>query len=229
MAAFDLNSDTWTVWNPGITNGSYVAAIAVSAGRVYLGGFFSVINGFNRTNFVALDASTAEVLPLVANADSYVYGLAATSNLVFIAGNFGAVAGQTRHALAAIDVNSNTLTSWNPNSEFYAKAISVFGNTVYLAGPFLHAGGQTTRSIAAYPLALVGSPVIVSNSTQRLSNGALQFRLTALGVPQATVQFSTNLTTWQPLQTVPLVAGNGLFADSDAINHPLRFYRVSVP
>src|SRR5467141_945804 len=55
VAAFDLNSDTLTAWNPGITNGSVVYAIAVSAGRVYLGGFFSVINGFNRTNFVALD------------------------------------------------------------------------------------------------------------------------------------------------------------------------------
>jgi hypothetical protein len=188
---------------------------------------FSIVGGYNRTNFVALDAATAAVLPPVANTDSFVYGLAATSNTVFLAGNFGLVGTQTRRALAALDLNSNSLTPWNPNSDFFAKTIKIFGNTIYAAGSFLHAGGETTRNVAAFPLSLVGLPAIVPNSTQRLSNGAVQFRLTALGVPQATVLASTTLKTWQPLQTVSLFAGNGTFIDYASTNLLNRFYRVS--
>src|SRR5207237_8670147 len=106
-------------WNPGITNGSYVDAIAVSGGRVYVGGLFNVINGFNRTNFAALDASTAAVLPMIANANSFVYGLAAVSNLVFIGGNFTSIAGQSRQWMAAMDTNSNGLTAWTPKPNLY--------------------------------------------------------------------------------------------------------------
>jgi hypothetical protein len=229
VAAFDLNSDSLTAWDAGITNGSVVNAIVPTESCVYLGGLFSIINGSYRSNFVALDATTAQVLPLVANTDTTVYGLAATSNYLFMAGNFLQVNGQNRGSLASLDLNSGTLTTWNPKCDFLARAIKIFDNVLYPAGSFLHAGGETTRSIAAYPLSLIGLPTIVSNSMQRLPNGNAQFRLAALGVPQATVNVSTNLNDWQPLQTVPLTAGNGVFVDSNTANYPRRFYRVSVP
>jgi len=228
VAAFDLSSDILTSWNPNITNGSAVYAIATSGSQVYLGGIFNVVNGFNRTNFVAVDAVTAQVLPLVANADSFVYGLAANSNFVFIAGNFGQVNGQSRPALASLDINSNALTAWNPKADFYGKTCAIFDNVLYAAGLFLHAGG-VNRSLAAFPLSLVGRPSIVSNSMQRLGNGDIQFRITASGVSQATILVSTNLNTWQSLQTVPLTGSYGVFTDANALNYPRRFYRLSVP
>jgi hypothetical protein len=89
-------------------------------------------------------------------------------------------------------------------------------------------GNETTAGIAAFPLALVGPPGIVPNSVQRYGNG-IQFQLNAVGVPQATVLASTNLVNWQTAQTVPLVAGSGLFTDSGAGSVPKRFYRLSVP
>ena len=46
---------------------------------------------------------------------------------------------------------------------------------------------------------------------------------------QATVEASTNLTNWQAIQPVSLVAGNGLFRDANATNYPQRFYRSSIP
>ncbi len=165
----------------------------------------------------------------MANANSFVYGLAATSNQVFIGGNFTSIAGQSRPWLVALDINANTLTAWTPKPNLFVKAVQIFDNVLYTGGNFFTAGNTPTRSMAAYPLSLVGRPAIVSDSVRRLANGAVQFRLTALGVPQATIQFSTNLNNWQPLQTVSLVAGNGVFGDPAAPNYPGRFYRVSVP
>ncbi|PWU19207.1 MAG: hypothetical protein C5B50_07090 [Verrucomicrobia bacterium] len=229
VATFDLTSETLTSWDAGLTTGQFVDAITVSSGKVYLGGYFSVINGSNRTNFVALDASTAQVLPLVANCDQPIYALAASSNYVFLGGNFRLINGQSRPFLVALDANANALTSWIPGPDQYPKSLRVQGNTLYSGGWFLHAGGETTISLAAFPLGLMGNPYIVTNSMQRPVSSAPQFRLVALGIPQASVLGSTNLNNWQLLQSVPLVDGNGQFVDTDSTTRPKRFYRISVP
>jgi len=46
---------------------------------------------------------------------------------------------------------------------------------------------------------------------------------------QARVLVSTNLTTWQELQTVLVTNGNAVFTDDTATNHAGRFYRLRVP
>jgi hypothetical protein len=228
VAALDLTSGGLTGWNPFVTNGSSISSIAVSGNNVYLGGTFNVVNGFNRTNFVAVDATTAQVLPLVANADSFVYSVAATSNLVFIGGNFGVLSNQKRMALAALDVNTGNLTSWDSPADLFVRRLDIIDNTLYVEGSFVHLGATTTRSIGAYPLSFTGTPAIVSNSVQRLPNGNLQFRLFAPSVPQATIKVSTDLISWQPLQTVQIFGGYGAFTDTNS-TLAKQFYRVSVP
>jgi trimeric autotransporter adhesin len=229
VAAFDLTTDTLLSWNPLITSGSYVDGIAVAGNNVYLGGSFSVVNGFNRTNFVAVDATTAQVLPLVANLDSFVYSVAATSNQVFIGGNFENINGQSRHYVAAVDPNTGTVLNWNPQADLFVKSLSIIDNTLYVQGNFGRLGGTSTRSIGAYPLSLTGAPAIIPNSMQRSTNGNIQFRVTALSAPQAMILVSTDLVTWTPLQSIPLVSGYGIYAETNATAAPNRFYRVSVP
>jgi hypothetical protein len=75
---------------------------------------------------------------------------------------------------------------------------------------------------------LVGLPAIVPN-TWRYTGGTMQFQLQALGLSQATVLVSSNLSTWQTLQSVPLVAGYGICQDSNPSHYPVRFFRVRVP
>jgi hypothetical protein len=229
IASFDLTSGALNAWNPGITTGSYVDAIAVSGSTVFLGGSFSVVGGFGRTNFVAVDAGTAQVLPPVAHADQPVYSLAVNSNVVFIAGNFSTINSQPRAFLAAIDTTLNQLAAWNPNPNAYVKTLRVSDGTLYAGGPFSRISRETATSFAAFPLALRDLPTIVSNSTKRLTDGSVQFRLTALGVAQATIVSSTNLQNWDVESVVPLVGGNGVFTDSAAIVRPRRFFRVRVP
>ena len=228
VAAFDLPTQALTSWDPGITGTASVRAIAVHAGRVHVGGHFSSVAGFYRTNYFSI-SSDGSILYPAADTDNDVYGLAASDNLVFLAGFFTQVNGQPRRYLAAFDVNSNVLSPWDPNPDFQAEALSVLDNVVYPSGLFLHIGGASQRSIAGYPLSLVGQPSIVSNSVRRLTNGSVSFCVNAVGVPQASVLASTNLSTWQTLQTVPLVGGYGVCTDTEAPALPRRFYRASVP
>jgi len=62
-----------------------------------------------------------------------------------------------------------------------------------------------------------------------LPNGEAQIALTVPGASQATVLCSTNLTTWQALQAVPLVNGSAVVTDNAAANFSARFYRLQVP
>ncbi len=229
VAALDLPGYSLLSWDAQMTNGNNVAGLAVANGRVYACGTFNVVGGFNRTNFVALSASTAAVLPVTANTDQGPYAIAATSNRVFLFGNFSTVAGQKRQYCAAVDPDQNVLTPWNPNGDFYAKSAGIWDGVLYVGGIFLRLGGSTSRSIGAFNLSLTGQPAIVTNSLKRLPNGSMQLQLLAPGAAQATVQGSTNLTTWQPVQSVPLVGGMATYTDNTATNYGRRFYRLSVP
>jgi hypothetical protein len=75
----------------------------------------------------------------------------------------------------------------------------------------------------------VGPVIIDTHSVVRLVDGSVQFGVTAPGAATATVLGSTNLLTWQVLQTVPVTNGAAVFIDSAATNLPSRFYRVRLP
>jgi len=74
-----------------------------------------------------------------------------------------------------------------------------------------------------------GSIIIDTRSVVRLPDGSVQFEARAPGAATATVLGSTDLLTWQVLQTVPVTNGTAVFTDSAAINFPSRFYRVRLP
>ena len=76
---------------------------------------------------------------------------------------------------------------------------------------------------------IIDAPAINAGSVIRLSTGQVQFALTAPGAAQVTVLGSTNLSNWQPLQTVPVTNGSAVFSDTTATNFPGRFYRLRVP
>jgi hypothetical protein len=75
----------------------------------------------------------------------------------------------------------------------------------------------------------VGSVTIDSRSVARLPDGSVQLRAAAPGAATATLLGSTNLFTWQVLQTVLVINGRAVFNDSAATNFPSRFYRVRLP
>jgi hypothetical protein len=174
-------------------------------------------------------------LPVAVYAAATIYALLTVSNQLFAGGYFTNVDGVTVSNLAAFDLTTGTLKNWtpNPNSTMddstIVENLSIIDNTLYVCGQFYHAGGETARGLAAFPLGLTGTPTLVANSTRLLGDGSVRFRLQAPGALEATVLTSSNLTDWLPLQTVPLIDGNGVFTDPNATNFSRRFYRVSVP
>lgn len=230
IAAFDLTTGLLTPWNPGIsTSGAAnVEAIEPVGDVVYIGGRFSTVAGQNRTNFVAVDAETAAVLPMSAHTDQPVTGLAATTNQVFIGGNFSVVNGQERAYLASLSVATGQLTAWNPGADFYDQRIYMIKDVLYPVGVFLRVGGQTSRGIAAFPLT-AAEPGFVANSTRSLPDGSFQFQVYAPGAAQVTVLGSTNLSTWEPIQNLNLVGGHGTYTDVNVPNHPQRYFRLMLP
>jgi hypothetical protein len=84
-------------------------------------------------------------------------------------------------------------------------------------------------SVSALPFSIVDPPSITAGSVVRLPNGQLQFGITAPGAASATVLVSTNLSTWQTLQSVTVTNNAAVFTDDAAAGSPARFYRLSLP
>jgi hypothetical protein len=76
---------------------------------------------------------------------------------------------------------------------------------------------------------IVDALAITAGSVIRLPDGSVHFSLSAPGAATATVLGSTNLTSWQVLQTVLANGGTAVFTDNTATNYPARFYRILVP
>lgn len=83
--------------------------------------------------------------------------------------------------------------------------------------------------ISSQPFSIVDAPTISVGSMVVLSDGRLQFGLRAPGAATASVLVSTNLVSWQWLQSVPVTNGAAVFTDNSATNAPRRFYRLSLP
>ncbi len=89
---------------------------------------------------------------------------------------------------------------------------------------------STEPALFAFSAATFGIdvPNINPGSLIRLSNGQVQFSLTAPGASEAKVQGSTNLADWLDLGTVPVTNGSAIFTDTTAPGMPSRFYRLNV-
>jgi hypothetical protein len=93
---------------------------------------------------------------------------------------------------------------------------------------------RSTTNAALFDLSdaafsIIDAPAFNSGSAVVLTNGGIQFGLTAPGAATATVLVSTNLITWQALPPLPLTNGIGVFTDDATTNFTSRFYRLSVP
>lgn len=92
---------------------------------------------------------------------------------------------------------------------------------------------SSTNSALSYvsdsPFSIIDPPKINASVLASLPGGQVQFALNVPGATQATVLGSMNLSSWQELQTVPLINGSGVFIDGILTNSPQRFYRLRVP
>jgi hypothetical protein len=132
------------------TNGS-VNASALVGNTLYIGGQFSYVGPY-LGSFIALDATTAAVIPAWPRVEGTVYASAADgSGGFYIGGLFNKVGGVAHDCLAHIHADGS-VDPWDPGVVGVPRLISaivVDGGTVYVGGWFSSIGGQARNNLAA--------------------------------------------------------------------------------
>ncbi len=161
LAALDKSRGVATTWNPDVCcdalpdSRSQVLALAVSDGRLFVGGAFSFILGQSRNHVAALDLVSGVPIPWpkeIAETGSFISSLRVTGDTLFVAGRFQFMGGNARNNLAAIDTASGTALPWNPGVNGDVLALELSGSTLFAGGDFNFAGGEPRSRLTAFNL-----------------------------------------------------------------------------
>ena len=169
LGAVATGTGATTGWSPSTND--IVNTIAVDgSGTVYVGGFFTIVNGVSPHKLLAaFNPSTGAALSWDPGLDSGVNSsvdavdsIEINGSTLYVGGAFENVGAQTRDGLASFDLTASppTLKPWRPilNGAVYQLAFS--GSTVYAAGSFQNVNNNPTDwdNVAAFN-DTTGSPV----------------------------------------------------------------------
>ncbi|MFB7251395.1 PKD domain-containing protein [Microbacterium sp. NPDC056234] len=144
----------------------YVWAQTTIGNTVYAAGSFSNARaalaepGTNltpRTNILAFDITTGNLLPFAPQVNGVIKAVAASpdGSRIYIGGSFNQVNGQTRWGIAALDAQTGALVpGFTPSiggSGVYGLAVTA--DTIYVAGSFTQANGTARANLAAFATA----------------------------------------------------------------------------
>lgn len=135
LARLDSNGDVMP-WNPLVTgtgSPSYVNAMVLSHGKLYLGGRFTAIGAQPCAGLAAVDTATAEPDGWAPDAKLAVAALAVSGDTLHAGGSFRSIGTELRPGLASFDLGSGALLS------------------PALPGPQTMSGGTGVTTLAAAP------------------------------------------------------------------------------
>lgn len=127
-----------------------VAALAVSGGRLYVGGSFTSIDGTGRRGLAAFDVASGALSSWAADVDigGSVNALAVAADRLYVGGLFAHVAGVPRSGLTAVDATTGAVLPWSPNPNGRVNAIAATPAAVYVGGSFVEIAGEAHRFLA---------------------------------------------------------------------------------
>lgn len=144
-------------WIPSADNVVSRLAVVVDASNVlqtiYIGGFFTSINGTPRNRVAATDAFGV-VAAWNPNSNGNVQAISPAGSRVYIGGAFTTLGGQPIKYLGAVDATTGAPTTWAPQVETNGvpnsgvHTILRLGSTIYVGGNFLSAGGKSSNNFA---------------------------------------------------------------------------------
>ncbi len=152
------------------TNGT-VYVVEIHGNTVYLGGAFSQVRApgntptLPRSNFAAMNLTTGEVLPLVADTNAPVRSIEASSNTVWLGGSFNTVNGEHRSNLAAVDATTGALRSFDVSTNGAVHGLALIGNRLFASGYFTNIEGVAQQRVASLdPITGVPDPQFQANA-----------------------------------------------------------------
>lgn len=133
LAKLDLESGRRVAGFRATVDGSSVEDLALSEGRLYVGGGFAAVNGVPRSSLTAVDPTTGAVdlrvdVPFTAARQGRLrvekLDVTPDGNRLVAAGTFTRVAGQERHQLAVVDVGASPARLADWHTDAYRPACS---------------------------------------------------------------------------------------------------------
>ncbi len=154
LGSVDASTGTVTSWDPRPAGGfpySYVRALAARADTIYVGGYFSTMQGIPRMCLAGVDAKSAAPTAWDPRPNDEVNALVVDDEYIYAAGYYHTLGPwQVRYNLAAFDLTTGLPTEWNPDPDGLAVySLAVDEGIVYAGGDFTHVGGQARSGIAA--------------------------------------------------------------------------------
>lgn len=152
MASESLSSFQFNIQAPGTAR---IFAMTVHNDMLYVGGWFSSIDGQLRKTLAAFDLINRTLSSWNPSTIHFVYDVEAVGDTLFIAGDFEIVNGVGRKFLAALDIPTGALIPWDPQLDRFPQmgaqvsSLDRFGNTLYVGGAFAKAGDSTRLNFAA--------------------------------------------------------------------------------
>lgn len=222
---------------PEVTTTGGVVTLTAAAGKLYLAGRFTTVNGQERTRLAAVDAATGALdawAPLVGGAVSAV---SVSGGSVAFGGEFRGAGGIRKRNLVTLDLRTGRPSTPNaPDLPFAATAFKKIGGVMVVAGgensafapvqPNLLAFSTTTGALLPWSLTTNGTVSALTADTQRLYLGG-SFSSVA-GVPRshvAAVDLRTaTLSAWNATADLPVralaVADGALYAGGGFGGYP---------
>jgi Ca2+-binding RTX toxin-like protein len=123
----------------------------VAGDRIYLGGYFTHVDGVERNHLAAINAATGELTNWDPNANGSVRTLALSDDgtRIYAGGTFSSVSGVTRRRLVSLDAATGAVDpSWKPTANSAVRTLAVSGSSVYLGGDFTTVKGENRTRLA---------------------------------------------------------------------------------
>ncbi|MDS1271738.1 hypothetical protein RIF23_15690 [Lipingzhangella sp. LS1_29] len=137
-----------------------VTSVSVRDGTVYVGGFFTTVNGEPARGLVRLSLDDGRQVPEFADTtidDGRVYGLAEQDGDLYVGGSFSSINGEQRQGVARLDSSTGVvdpafdLPIGQTRAGFlrvHNLALSPAGDRLLISGPFLEVDGAPRPQIA---------------------------------------------------------------------------------
>jgi hypothetical protein len=137
--------------NKARVTGQVLTAIPDASGGFYIGGNFSRVGAFDRTDLAHILADGTVDPQFNATTNNYIQSMVLSTDgtILYVGGAFTEINSTTRRNLAAINATTGALVmGFDPNSNNIVStlALSPDGNTLYLGGDFTDLNGGTIRN-----------------------------------------------------------------------------------
>jgi hypothetical protein len=144
-----------------------VSALAVSGNTLFVGGYFSKVDGVAHRSVAAISLSTGALISTFrTTANKPVLGLAVAGTSLILGGTFTSLTDATRTTSRSFLAKASASTgavdqTWTPRPDDRVRAVraATDGSKVFVGGDFTTINGASNKSTAALAVAGAGAPV----------------------------------------------------------------------